>query len=686
MKFSRNWLSDYVELPATFEELAEGLTSAGLAVESSSAVGDDVLFDVDVTSNRPDCMNHLGIAREVGAIFGVPVKSPETSAPGSVRIESNSWGSIAIEDAEGCGRYVGVILRGIRVAPSPDWLVGRLEAVGVRSINNVVDVTNFVLWEYGQPLHAFDAAKLRGERIVVRSARDGETLTTLDGEERELDARTLVIADAEAPIALAGVMGGLESEVTESSVDILIESAYFAPTRVRNDAKRLGLHTDASHRFERGADHEACLEAALRAADLIRELAGGEIEADVIDARSNMTEPLEGSFSLAGLSNFAGLGIDAEFVSTRLARLGFVLTEIEGPEPAWQVQVPSWRRPDFETDAAGAVYPAYFYEEALRMLGLDAIPSTLPAIGGPDEGADESHRRREDARVYLAAAGLAETVTYSFGPVSADRRFENLVQGPPIEVANALSEQYAVMRRSLLPNLVEGALFNLRREAKAVRLFEFGHLFPGAGEEVEALGIIMGGTLGTPWSRNASLDLFDLKGVFEGLAAGRNVALEFAPREIRGFVSGTSADIVLATAGQSRRIGQMGRVDEAESPLALYAGEIAVEALGAAGVPEVSVPSRHPGIAVDLTLTHALGESWTAIAEAIEEKRPELLTGFELIDRYLGEGVPEGAVNTTIAFRYGADDRSLTQDEVNRRHADLTEHLERRFAFDSSAG
>ncbi len=685
MQFSRNWLSEYVELPDTFEILAEGLTAAGLAVEGSKTVEDDILFDIDVTSNRPDCMSHLGVAREVSAVFGVPVRPPQAPAPGSVKIESNSWGSITIEDTDGCARYVGVVVRGVQVGPSPDWLKARLEAVGVRSINNIVDVTNFVLWEYGQPLHAFDADKLQGEHIAVRSARKGESLTTLDGERRELDSQILVIADAQHAVALAGIMGGLDTEVTAASKNVLIESAFFEPTRVRNGAKKLGIHTDASHRFERGADLECCLEAALRAAELIRELTGGEVDPDAIDVRVGMTEPLEGSFSLAGLCAFSGAEIDENFAVERLERLGFTLHPIDGQEAAWRVEVPSWRRHDFETDSAGAVYPAYFYEEVLRMFGLDAIPSTLPAIEGPDRGSGRSHRRREDLRRFLAATGLAETVTYSFGSAAAEARFENLVEGPSLKVENALSEQYAFLRRSLLPNLVEGALFNLRREAQAVRLFEFGHLFPAAGAEVDALGIVLGGTLGSPWRREVTQDLFDLKGIFEELGREQGAALEFEPRSITGFVSGTSAEVILVSDAQDRRrIGYLGRVDEEDSPVALYAGEIEIEVLDRKASDTVFVPSRYPGVTVDLTLTHSVQTSWKSIADAIRKLGSDGLASFEMIDRYQGAGVPEGAVNTTVAFRYNAEDRSLTQEEVNQHHDRMRQELERRFRSDAA--
>ncbi len=681
MRFSRSWLAEYVTLPESFEALANGLTGAGLAVEGSDHVGDDVLFEVDVTSNRADCMSHLGIAREVGALFGQTVEQPDLPTPGVIRIDANSWGSIEIEDPVGCPRYVGVVVRGIRVGTSPDWLKARLEAVGVRSINNVVDVTNFVLWEYGQPLHGFDADKLRGQKIVVRSARNGEALITLDGETRLLVPEILVIADGQEAVALAGIMGGRDSEVSEGTVNVLIESAHFQPTRVRNGAKALAMHTDASHRFERGSDPEACLEAALRAAGLIVDLCGGKLDPQVIDVRPDVTEPVEGEFSLEGLNAFAGVETDESFVVEHLGRLGFTLQRLFGDETAWNVQVPSWRRFDFEADPKGRVYPAYFYEEVLRMRGLDAIPSTLPAIEGPDPGLSLSHLRREELRNLLAACGLAETITYSFGSAGADSRFNGLAVGPPLELANALSEQYAFMQRSLLPNLVEGALYNLRRGAQSVQLFEFGHVFPASGSEVDSLGVILGGRLGSPWQRGLELDFFDLKGVLEMMARESGAELRFEPAALAGLIPGTAAEIHLARRGAADPvpIGYLGRVDEPESAVPLYAGEIRIEELGRGAPDEVTAPPRHPGVAVDLTLTHSLDTAWATLAVAIRELRPESLTDFEMTDRYCGEGVPAGAVNTTISFRYGAHDRSLTQDEVNEQHGRLAEALERRF-------
>jgi phenylalanyl-tRNA synthetase beta chain len=273
MLFSRNWLAEYVDLPAT-QELAERLTFAGLNVEGLEEKDGDVLLNIEVTTNRPDCMNHCGLAREIAVLCETPLRRPP-GRPAEGPEPVTSAAAVEIEDLEGCPRYVARVLRGVRVGPSPDWLRERLEAIGQRSINNVVDVTNFVLWETGQPLHAFDLAKLGGLRvpqIIVRRARAGETLTTLDGQARELTPEMLVIADAERPVALAGVMGGADSEVTDATVDVLLESAHFDRRRVRKASKAFGLHTDASHRFERGSDPEGCLEAADRAARLIAEL------------------------------------------------------------------------------------------------------------------------------------------------------------------------------------------------------------------------------------------------------------------------------------------------------------------------------------------------------------------------------------------------------------------------------
>ena len=679
MLFSRDWIGEYVDLPDD-DALCDGLTAAGLAVEERTESGGDLLIDVDVTTNRPDAMCHLGMAREVAALSGSALRRPQVACEEAPE-RAAAVTSVEIEDAD-CHRYVARVVRGVRVGPSPDWLVRRLASIGQRSINNVVDVTNFVLWETGQPIHAFDIDTLAGRRIVVRAAAAGEKLTTLDGEERELDSGVLVIADAERAVALAGIMGGLDTEVTGATADVLVESAHFDRTRVRKGASRLGLKTDASHRFERGAEPRACRAAADRVCALLAEIAGGTPLAGAVEVDGpeiDTLEPPSGVLDAGRLAAFAGREYSNEEIERSLSSLGFGL-EPEG-DGRYRVQVPSWRLYDFiDRRSDGDVWPADLYEEVMRLAGFDSIPSALPALAGPDEGSSAEHRLRVQVREHLAGCGLAEAITFSFHDAASSATFPGLgAEAPPIALANPISERLAVMRRSLLPGLVESARFNLNRGAAAIRLFEVGRVVPGAREdEVDAVAAVVGGVAGTPWDRTRELDLFYLKGAVEGLAGRFGATLEAVPAELAGLMPGSSCRLE-GEGGET--VGYLGRLDDPDLPFALHLFELDTAALTAGRRRlEVEEPSRHPGIAVDLTLTHPVDVPWRDLAAAIREADPEDLVDYGLKDRYRGEGVPEGAVNTTIHFLYNASDRSLTQDEVNERHGRLSETLRRRFS------
>jgi phenylalanyl-tRNA synthetase beta chain len=568
MEFSRNWIGSYVELPDDVDELARRLTSAGLAVEGIDRRGDDLLLDIDVTTNRPDCMNHIGIAREVGVLFDRPLRLPELELDES---DEQTADVVEVElSTPDCPEYVARIVRGIQVGPSPDWLVEHLEAIGQRSINNVVDITNFVLWETGQPIHAFDLHKLAGPKIEVRYALDGETLVTLDGEERRLTPEILVIADAERAVALAGIMGGLDSEVTESTSDVLIESAHFDRTAVRLGCRRLGLKTDASHRFERGADPLGCRPAADRVAQLLVEVAGGTITSGAIEnPHPDYFGSFEGTVDLDRLNAFTGAEIPAAEVERTLSELGFSPERID--EGRLRASVPSWRYYDFwQRRENGEVYEADLFEEAMRMFGFDNIPPALPAIGDPDQGSSAEHHQRERIRTTLAGCGYAEAINYSFGHRSADTLFPGLsgdegsAADEPLTIANPLSEQYEVLRRSLLPALVESARYNLRRGAPWVRLFEIGRLFPGGeADEVEAVALVVGGSPDTRWDRREQADLFDLKGVLESLVEAFDHHLESRPAEPRGFVAGSGGELLVG----GRVVGYLGQVDDPDLPL-----------------------------------------------------------------------------------------------------------------------
>lgn len=713
MLFSRDWLSDHVDLPDDRDELADGLTSVGLAVEGLEETDDgDLMLDVDVTTNRPDCMNHRGLAREVAVHWQRELK-PLPTAVDEAAERAADVVSVELDDPEGCPRYVARVIRGVKVGDSPDWLKRRLTALGLRPINNVVDVTNFVLWETGQPLHAFDLGKIAGRKIAVRRATEGEKLVTLDEEERTLAPDVLVIADAERAVALAGIMGGYDSEVTGETVDVLLESAHFDQRRVRIGARRLGMHTDASHRFERGADPGGCAEAAARAAALIAELAGGTVLAGEVDARADdFSERFtaRGRLSLRRLEAFAGARFEPADVERWMGGLGFDLQMATGGDgdegTVWHATAPTWRWYDVESGRGdGTIYEQDLFEEVLRHHGFDPIPSTLPGIEGSDGPQTVDQIRRDRVRDHLAACGYAEAINYAFQSAEMDASLPPLGRGEAVPLANPLSELYALMRRSLVPNLVANARFNARRGVAAVRLFEVGHVFErdGAGSdekqgvaEQEAVALVCGGSEGTEWDRPVEYDLFDLKGVVESLGEMLETPFSFRAADKTGLLAGTVAEVLVrGDAGEAGSddpgsdeilAGWIGRVDDEEVGYPLYAGELRTAVLGAGVIPGIAemrvvAPSRYPTVAADYTLTHAVDVPWAELTAAVEKHRPDELADYGLKVRYEGKGVPDGAVNTTLWFLYSHPDRSLTQDEVNERQERLVGELEGRFGW-----
>lgn len=688
MLFASEWLARYVDLPKDPKETARRLTAAGLAVEQIEEVeGGGVVFDVDVTTNRPDCMNHFGVARELSVLLGRPLRVPDFG----VEEDAQSTGSVAkviVHDPAGCPRYAARAVLGVKIGPSPEWMKKYLEAIGSRSINNIVDVTNFLLWEWGQPLHAFDLDKLADRTVVVRRAFEGEKLRTLDGVERTLDPSILAICDPAGVTALAGIMGGGLSEVTDATVNVLIESAHFDRAIVRRGARQLGMHTDASHRFERGVDPTGCALAATRAAKLMAELGGGRVLEGAIDvvAEEHLPRRRRGRMSLAGLRGFAGAEIPAEAAARALSGLGFEPAPVASDNgPAWELTVPSWRIFDFEPrpEPPYDLYPADFYEEVLRIHGFDRIAPTLPGLPGSDGPRTPRQKVRDRAKDHLAACGFTEAVHFAFHDPEADATYPGLrPEARPIRLANPLSERYSVLRRSLVPNLVETARFNQRRGASSVRLFEVATVFfdrpeGGLPDQPEMVGLVCGGRVGNPWEREVDLDFFDLKGVVESVADALAVRLDVRPAALPGLLEGSTAELLR----DGEVVGYLGRVAE-EEIYPLYVAEVRLDALEGGTVSLfVDAPSRYPGVDADFTLTHSLDTPWAEIEAALRELRPEDLVSSYLKVRYRGPGVPEGAVNTTISFLYNARDRSLTQEEVNARQLALSQELERRFGW-----
>lgn len=669
MKFLLSWLLEHLEGEAAPDELAGRLTAAGLNVETRAPSGDDEVWDVDITTNRPDAMNHRGLAREAAAAgFGrLRPLAPVVREGGD---PAGTQARVTVEDAEGCPRYCARLVRGVTVGASPAWLAARLEACGIRPINAVVDVTNYVLLELGQPLHAFDLHRLAGREIRVRRARAGEILTTLDGLRRELTPDDLVIADAEVPVALAGIMGGLDSEITDATADVLLESATFEPGIVRRTARRLGLTTEASYRFERGADRAMAAAAVDRAAALLAEVCGGTVALGRMDAAPSAPPLRPIGFSLARLDAFAGFPIPAEFVLRVLADLEFA-PEREGDLVA--CTVPS-HRVDMEL-------PEDLYEEVLRHFGYDRIPSQPLAMAAAPGARLGTLAVAERARSALAAAGLAEAITFTF--VSAEQEAATAAsplagRGSVVPVENPLSARMAVLRRSVLVGVVEAAAGNLRRGAERVALGEVGRAFfgrDGRVAEEERLAVVLAGSAGS-WDAVRSVDFWDLKGVVEAIAEQLGIAAAWRPADVGLLAPGAAAELVCG----DRVVGIAGRVAEAAAAVfdagePLWAAELDLAAV-ASGRDTVFAPlPRYPAVVADMTARHSLSLPYERLAAAIQAAAPSWLESVAPTVRYRGKGVAGDEVKTTVRLTYRHPDRSLTQEEVNQAHFAVMETL-----------
>src|SRR5215218_3729848 len=537
MDISYNWLRELTGVAVPPRELAERLTMAGLAVDAVRESGDDFVLEFDLTSNRPDCLSHVGIAREAAALVGASLRLPDLNVK-SVGGKAEEFTHVEIEDVDLCPRYAARVVRGVKIAPSPEWLVKRLQAIGQRPINNVADITNFVMHEMGQPLHAFDLAKLSEFRIVVRRARAGEKLKTLDGVERDLDEQMLVIADASRAVAIAGVMGGEETEISASTADVLVESAYFDPQSVRRTSKRLGLQTEASYRFERGVDYEGVRRAQDRCVALICELAGGTATEDAIDVYPARIAPPTVRLRPRRVEELTGLSVPAEESLRILRSLGFepAAGEAEGDELSFGV--PTWR-----TDVR---IEEDLVEEVARVYGYDKIGEALPPSPVTGEYLTGDRRRRA-ARQVLTAEGFNEAVSISFIEESSgvteegETRFELVpglqkVEGAGafVTLKNPIIEGARLMRPSLLPGLLEATRHNFNHGTRDVRLFETGRVFAASDaaegdnesrpNEVEAFALLVTGeALEEGRAAGRAADFFDLKGALEAGADAMRV-------------------------------------------------------------------------------------------------------------------------------------------------------------------
>jgi phenylalanyl-tRNA synthetase beta chain len=689
MNISYNWLRDLTDVTLDARALAEKLTGVGLTVEGVHEAGDDFVLDIDLTSNRPDCLSHLGVAREVAVIEGGRVSVPQ-AASSRVEVKTSALTSIELRSEDLCPRYAARIVRGVQIAPSPDWMVKRLEAIGQRAINNVTDATNYVLHELGQPLHAFDFAKLNEGRIVVRRATQGEKIKTLDAVERELDDEMLVIADATRAVAVAGVMGGEETEISDATQDVLIESAYFAPASVRRTSRLLGLHTEASHRFERGVDYEGVMRAQERCVALICELAGGTATEDALDVYTHRIEPLVVSLRPSRVESLTGIRVEHDVMRRILHALGFSDAASDKNElmtfvaPTWRVDV------EREEDLV---------EEVARHVGYDQIAAALPASNIAGEYQPSEVKKRAVGRA-LTAFGYDEAISFSFIDAAQDGRFEllpNVVSAQDgqeqfVTLKNSIIEGATRMRPTLLFGLLQALRHNLNHGTRDVRLFETGRIFAAnaaRGElpnEREALalvatgGAIEEGRAGT----SRELDFYDLKGALEAAADAMGISsLRFKPARVGHLREGQSA--VIESEGQGV-IGTIGKLDDALAAMYkfrqnVFVAEVDFSALLQAEQEPVlySPLARYPSVFRDVTLLVRRGVSLTELLDAVREQRVESCRDAKLVGVYEGAGVPEEKRSMTLRLEYRADDRTLRDEEVEVAHAQILQALEAKF-------
>jgi phenylalanyl-tRNA synthetase beta chain len=633
----------------------------------------DVVLEVAVTPNRPDCLSVLGLAREVAALLNQPLRHPEVIVA-EVAQPDHPLAKVTILDPVGCPRYAARLLLDLTVGPSPFWLRRRLQLAGLRAINNLVDVTNYVLLEFGQPLHAFDFQKLHGGEIVVRRPQKGEShFLTLDDQERPLTPETLLICDGEKPVALAGVMGGLESEVTEATRQVLIESAYFDPGTIRRTAKRLGLGTEASYRFERGVDPEGTIHALERAAQIMAQVGGGRVLAGRLDVYPNPIHRPRITVRASRANAVLGTNLPQEEIHQLLHRLH--LPAVKRDVDTLEVQAPPFRG-DLEREID-------LIEEIARLAGFEQIPVTLPRGELATSRPQAEARLRDEARRLLLGQGFFEAVNYSF----QSEKLQTLLGdgGEALRLANPLSEETALMRTSLLPGLLEALRRNHLKQMQDVRLFELSKVFiPLAGEELPReeqwlSGVISGAREENAWlAAKTPVDFFDLKGVVETLLHGLLIPeVSFRGGGLPGyFRQGArvySRDQELGILGEIAP--QVGEKLDLEGPL--WAFELNFQALAAAAQPfPLFAPlPRYPAVYRDIALVVPEEVPAGRVAQELYYHGAPWLVEARLFDVYAGAPIAAGKRSLAFRLSYRDPEKTLTDEAVNRHHEAIIKAL-----------
>ena len=661
MKISLNWLSDYIETGLSAEKIADILSDLGFPCEGIEYLDDDTVIDVEITSNRGDCLGLLGIARELSAATGKEVKMPAVELNESAK-DVAEFAGVEIAEPDLCGRYTARIIEGVKVGPSPDWLKKRLETLGMRSVNNVVDATNYAMIETSQPPHAFDYAKIADGKIVVRKAVAGERLVSIDGSQCELDTDMLIIADAKGPVAVAGVMGGADTEVSEATATILLEDACFEPVSVRTTSRKLGLPSEAAFRFERTVNIEAIDWASKRTAQLITQAAGGKVAKGVVDIYPKKTVQKEVTLRLLRLNKLLGIEIPSEEVLRILSALSF---QPRHKDNLITCTVPSWRNDIYrEVD---------LIEEAARVYGYNKIP-TERQIRIEVAPVDTRQRLAESIGTYLNGCGFYETINVTFIDNDIAGFFtEGDVKGH-LAVKDVSRKSANILRQTLLGSLLGVLKTNLNAKNTPCRIFEIADTFVPAGKGGGGLPIEK-----TKLSLVCDGNFRSLRGVVEGLikSIDRDARIVFTPEELLWAQTGAQITVngkVVGTAGivsgkvkeelDLKEITPAAAELDFEQLLTLQNGDIKVKPI-----------PRFPAIARDLSIVVDETVCWSDIVDAIKKKASGELEDIRFVGIYRGKGIPAGKKSVTLSLRFRDRDGTLTHEAVDRFEADIVKSL-----------
>lgn len=660
MRISFEWLKDFIQLDLSSTEVIDKLNSIGMLIESWEEKDNDIILELETYANRPDTLGHLGVARELATALGVQIQEQHWPLVETEENISDSF-DIQIWDEDLCPRYCGMIVKGVSVGPSPEWLARRIKAMGLNPVNNVVDVTNYVLYSTAQPIHAFDLKKLRGNKIIVRRAKKGETLVSLEDKELVLSSEMLVIADEKKPVALAGVIGGKESSVTENTKDILIESAYFNPLSIRKTWKALGVQTDASYRFERGTDISFPPKAALMAASLLTQMKGKALTG-IMDVFPKPRKLRTVVLRQHRITELLGVEVEADFIANMLTSLEFRVEEQQ--QGIWRVQVPPFRV-DIEREAD-------LIEEIARFYGYENIPAELPAWMTDEPGIDPRRSLEERLRQSMFQEGFDEVVNYSFTDSKKTAVFKTGLD--TIEIRNPISSRAALLRTTLMGGLLENIAWNKNRGAEGVHIFEVGNIYFWKDQKCKeqlSLAFVTFGVLGLPqWQSDGErVDFFRLKGTCENLL----VRLGFRDFSFRmdehPYFAAAQA---LSLSVRGKQIGWLGLVrpevlDAFDLKEAIWACEMNLDELFAMQPKSfVYTPvNRFPQVARDISFLVDHHVSYQEIREVIQKLDMLNVQSVILYDRYSGKSIPKNKVSLSLRFIFQHPQRTLLAEEVD---------------------